>query len=364
MLHTIIEERPDRRAVHRRRTREDFEELQGARRGLLARGDGAGLRHRRRDHPRAWRGLRDLASASIIFWGMGISPARPRHRQCALPDRAGADHRPGRPARHRAASAARPEQRAGRVRRRPDPDVLPRLPAGRATPTCATSSRSSGARRSIPKRGLTVVEIMDAIHAGEIKGMYIMGENPAMSDPDLHHARAALAKLEHLVVQDIFLTETAWHADVVLPASALPEKTGTFTNTNRQVQMGAPALTPPGRRAAGLVDHPGARQPHGPRLDLRRTPREVFAEMTLAMPSLKQHHLGAARARGRGDLSGRRRRTSRATRSSSATASRPTTGRGAARAGRRAAARRGARRGVSAWCSRPGACSSIGTPAR
>ena len=60
-----------------------------------------------------------------------------------------------------------------------------------------------------PKKGLTVVEIMDAVHADVIKGMYIMGENPAMSDPDLNHAREALAHLEHLVVQDIFLTETA-----------------------------------------------------------------------------------------------------------------------------------------------------------
>ena len=84
-----------------------------------------------------------------------------------------------------------------------------------------------------------------AIHAGEIRAMYILGENPAMSDPDQAHARSALAKLEHLVVQDIFLTETAWHADVVLPASAHPEKTGTFTNTDRRVQLGRQALDPP-----------------------------------------------------------------------------------------------------------------------
>src|SRR5260221_84036 len=84
-----------------------------------------------------------------------------------------------------------------------------------------------------PKPGLTVVEIMHAVLAGEIRGMYIMGENPAMSDPDVHHARAALAALDHLVVQDIFLTETAYLADVVLPASAWPEKTGTVTNTDR-----------------------------------------------------------------------------------------------------------------------------------
>ncbi|MEM7462480.1 MAG: formate dehydrogenase subunit alpha [Pseudomonadota bacterium] len=97
-----------------------------------------------------------------------------------------------------------------------------------------------------PKRGLTVVEIVDAIHAGQIRGMYIMGENPAMSDPDQLHARAALAMLDHLVVQDIFLTETAWHADVILPASAHAEKLGTYTNTNRQVQIGRPALSLPG----------------------------------------------------------------------------------------------------------------------
>src|SRR5207248_293026 len=71
-----------------------------------------------------------------------------------------------------------------------------------------------------PQPGLTVVEIMDAVHAGEIRGMYIMGENPAMSDPDVNHARQALAELEMLVVQDIFLTETAYLGDVILPASA------------------------------------------------------------------------------------------------------------------------------------------------
>ena len=95
------------------------------------------------------------------------------------------------------------------------------------------------------QKGLTVVEIMDAIHDDKIKGMYILGENPAMSDPDVEHARDALAKLDCLVVQDIFLTETANYAYVVFPSSAWPEKTGTVTNTNRQVQMGRPAVPPP-----------------------------------------------------------------------------------------------------------------------
>ena len=92
------------------------------------------------------------------------------------------------------------------------------------------------------EKGLTVTEIMDAVHDGDIRGMYVLGENPAMSDPDVEHARDALAKLEHLVVQDIFLTETANYADVILPASAFAEKSGTVTNTNRQVQMGRPAV--------------------------------------------------------------------------------------------------------------------------
>jgi formate dehydrogenase major subunit len=97
-----------------------------------------------------------------------------------------------------------------------------------------------------PQKGLTVVEIMNAVHAGEITGMYVEGENPAMSDPDLNHARGALAKLEHLVVQDLFVTETAFHADVILPASAFAEKSGTFTNTDRRVQLARPVIKPPG----------------------------------------------------------------------------------------------------------------------
>jgi formate dehydrogenase major subunit len=105
--------------------------------------------------------------------------------------------------------------------------------------------------------GYTVVEIMHKALADDsdphkVRGMYIMGENPAMSDPDLNHARHALASLQHLVVQDIFLTETAWLADVVLPASAWPEKTGSVSNTDRTVQMGRQAVLPPGDAKADL----------------------------------------------------------------------------------------------------------------
>ncbi|MFT6943861.1 MAG: formate dehydrogenase major subunit [Yoonia sp.] len=136
-----------------------------------------------------------------------------------------------------------------------------------------------------PNKGLTVTEILDAVHAGNIHGMYILGENPAMSDPDVEHARDALAKLKHLVVQDIFITETANYADVILPASAFAEKTGTVTNTNRQVQMGRPALPPPGdAKEDWWITVELAK-----RLGLSWTythPSQVFAEMSRSMKSL------------------------------------------------------------------------------
>ncbi len=136
-----------------------------------------------------------------------------------------------------------------------------------------------------PDPGLTVVEIVQTILAGDIHGMYIMGENPAMSDPDADHAREALAKLDHLVVQDIFLTETAFHADVILPAAAWPEKEGSVTNTNRQVQMGRPALAAPGEaRPDWAITQEIAR---GMGLDWNYDgPADIFAEMAGIMPSL------------------------------------------------------------------------------
>ena len=137
-----------------------------------------------------------------------------------------------------------------------------------------------------PKRGLTVVEIINAIHDDQIKSMYIMGENPAMSDPDQEHARKALAKLDHLVVQDIFLTETAWFADVVLPSSAHAEKTGTYTNTNRTVQMGRQVVSPPGDARQDWWITQAIAQRMG--LDWSYLhPRDVFKEMCQIMESLK-----------------------------------------------------------------------------
>jgi formate dehydrogenase major subunit len=136
-----------------------------------------------------------------------------------------------------------------------------------------------------PNKGLTVVEIMNAINDNQVKGMYIMGENPAMSDPDLNHARAALQKLDHLIVQDIFLTETATYADVILPASAWPEKNGTVTNSNRQIQMGRKALMSPGEAKEDwwITNEIGKRIG----LDWNYNhPKDIFNEMKEAMPSL------------------------------------------------------------------------------
>jgi formate dehydrogenase major subunit len=115
--------------------------------------------------------------------------------------------------------------------------------------------------------------------------MYIMGENPAMSDPDAHHARQALAKLEHLVVQEIFLTETCYYADVILPATAWPEKDGTVTNTDRMVQLGRKALEAPGEAKEDLWIIQELARRMG--LDWNYGgPREVFNEMRKGMNSI------------------------------------------------------------------------------
>ena len=140
-----------------------------------------------------------------------------------------------------------------------------------------------GGTQVLAEKGLTVTEIMDAIRAADIGAMYVLGENPAMSDPDLTHARAALAKLDHLVVQDVFLTETAMFADVILPA-AFAEKRGSVDNANRRVQMGRPAVPRRVRRA-----RTGRSRWLANRLGLGWTyedPADVSAEMARAMPPL------------------------------------------------------------------------------
>ncbi len=105
--------------------------------------------------------------------------------------------------------------------------------------------------KSLPEKpGLTIVETIDAAAKGQIKSLFIVGENPMISDPDLHHVEEGLRKLDFLVVQDIFLTETAKLADVVLPAACFAEKEGTFSNTERRVQRVRKAVEPPGEAKA------------------------------------------------------------------------------------------------------------------
>jgi len=188
------------------------------------------------------------SKGSMILWGMGISQHvhGTDNARCliALALMTGQIGRPG--------TGLHPLRGQNNVQGASDAGLIPMmLPDYQHVSDAATRARFEtawglAAGTLDDKPGLTVVEVMHAIKAGQVRGMYVMGENPAMSDPDANHARESLAALEHLVVQDIFLTETAYLADVILPASAFPEKTGTFTNTDRLVQLGRQAVPPPG----------------------------------------------------------------------------------------------------------------------
>ena len=131
--------------------------------------------------------------------------------------------------------------------------------------------------------GLTVTEIMDAALEGKVKAIYVMGENPLLSDPDLTHVEEALATLDYLIVQDLFLNETAQKADVVLPAVSFAEKTGTFTNTERRVQLIRQAFEPMGdalpdwRILTRLANEMGAAWSY-------TDPAEIFKEMAALTP--------------------------------------------------------------------------------
>jgi formate dehydrogenase major subunit len=225
------------------------------------------------------------AKAAMIFWGMGVSQHihGTDNSRCliSLALMCGQVGRPG--------TGLHPLRGQNNVQGASDAGLIPMFLPDYQSVTDEGVRAAFGeiwqADCVAPEKGLTVTEIMDAVHHGEISSMYILGENPAMSDPDVAHARDALAKLEHLVVQDIFLTETANYADVILPASAWAEKTGTVTNTNRQVQMGRPAIAPPGDAredwwiTVELAKRIGLDWPY-------EHPREVFAEMKRSMKSL------------------------------------------------------------------------------
>jgi formate dehydrogenase major subunit len=248
LIHTVIEEGLVDEAFVRERT-SDYEALQRNVQGYSpeAMAPICGI---------AAATLREVArayatsSASMIFWGMGVSQHvhGTDNVRCliALAAITGQIGRPG--------TGLHPLRGQNNVQGASDAGLIPMMFPNYqrvSDPAAHAWFENFWGTRLDDQPGYTVVEILRKALAPEsdphkVRGMYIMGENPAMSDPDLNHARRALAALEHLVVQDIFLTETAWLADVVLPASAWPEKTGTASNTDRMVQMGRRALTPPG----------------------------------------------------------------------------------------------------------------------
>ncbi|MEZ5477379.1 MAG: molybdopterin-dependent oxidoreductase [Thiolinea sp.] len=224
------------------------------------------------------------AKNAMILWGMGISQhvhgtdnARCLISLCMLTGQIG---RPG--------TGLHPLRGQNNVQGASDVGLIPMmLPDYQRVGTATARSRFEKlwGTALAEKVGLTTVEMMNAAYDGKVRGMYIEGENPAMSDPDANHARAAMAKLDHLVVQDLFLTETAHFADVVLPASAAPEKIGTFINSDRMVQLGRQAVKPPGdaRQDWWIIQEMARRIG----LDWNyQEPKDIFNEMRLGMDSI------------------------------------------------------------------------------
>jgi len=185
------------------------------------------------------------AQAAITFWGMGMSQhvhgtdnCRAIISLCLLTGNMG---RPG--------TGLHPLRGQNNVQGASDAGLIPMsYPDYRPVGSDEVREHYEAAwgRELDREAGLTTVEIMEAAHEGQVRGMYILGENPFLSDPNTNLVREALTRLDFLAVQDIFLTETAEFADVILPATSALEKTGTFTNTDRRVQLGRPVLDPPG----------------------------------------------------------------------------------------------------------------------
>jgi formate dehydrogenase major subunit len=225
------------------------------------------------------------ANAAMIFWGMGI--AQHTHgtdnARCliSLALLTGQVGRPG--------AGLHPLRGQNNVQGASDAGLIPMMYPDYGlveNPENKEKFESFWQTGLDPNKGLTVVEIIHAIRDIEIQGLYVMGENPAMSDPDSNNTRAALAKLKHLIVQDIFLTETAAFADVILPASAWPEKDGTVTNTDRRVQMGRKALDMPeeARQDWWIIQEIANRIG----LDwIYTSPEEIHEEMQECMPSMQ-----------------------------------------------------------------------------
>jgi formate dehydrogenase major subunit len=224
------------------------------------------------------------ASAAIMLWGMGVSQSThgTDNARCliTLAMITGQIGRPG--------TGLHPLRGQNNVQGASDVGLIPMMYPDYQrvdNPQAQAKFEALWGQSLSSQPGLTVVEVMHAIDRGQIRGMYLMGENPAMSDPDLDHTRAAMAKLELMVVQEIFLTETAWLADVVLPATTFYEKTGTFTNTDRCVQMGRQVLQPPGQAKPDLWIISQIAQHLGLHWTYQHA-RDVFNEMRQGMNSI------------------------------------------------------------------------------
>src|ERR1700726_3772006 len=223
------------------------------------------------------------AKASIIFWGMGISQHvhGTDNARCliSLALLTGQIGRPG--------TGLHPLRGQNNVQGASDAGLIPMFypdyqPVDR--PAVRERFEAAWGRPLDPKRGLTVTEIVGAALTGGVRGMYMLGENPFLSDPNINKVRKALSALEFLVVQDIFLTETAEFADVILPASSYLEKSGTYTNTDRRVQLGRKVLDTPGQARVDWEVVQDVANRIG--LDWHyETSRDIFEEMVSVIPS-------------------------------------------------------------------------------
>ena len=234
------------------------------------------------------------AKAAMIFWGMGISQHTfgTDNARCliALAMISGNVGRPG--------TGLHPLRGQNNVQGASDAGLIPMVyPDYQSVkdPKIQTKFEKYWGVKLSPKIGLTVTEIIGAALAGSVKGMYMMGENPFLSDPDINKVRKALSALEFLVVQDIFLTETAEFADVILPAGSFMEKTGTYTNTDRRVQIGRPALAAPGaaRQDWELICEIGNRMGFPMKYASIEAVFDEFAACTKEYRTLSYDNLGA-----------------------------------------------------------------------
>ncbi len=180
-----------------------------------------------------------------------------------------------------------------------DVGVLPDVFSGYqkvADPSARRKFELAWSRPLPERRGLTVTEMIDAIHDGRIRTMYIMGENPVISDPDAGHVKEALAKLDFLAIQDIFPTDTAEFAHVILPAASFAEKDGTYTNTERRVQKIRKAVAPAGEAKPDYEIICDLARLMGYPMDYRAA-HEIMEEIAILTPSyggILHHRLDAS----------------------------------------------------------------------